>query len=76
MAAAGAGTQDSQAGGGGQGPPIGIPTPAPADRVVQAAVKLVLEPILEADFRAGLLWVRPERRAHDAIAEIHHFGTL
>ena len=22
-----------------------------------------------------LVWVRPNRRAHDAIAEIHHFGT-
>ena len=26
-------------------------------------------------FRAGLLWVSVQRRAHDAIAEIHFFGT-
>ena len=41
------------------------------DRVVQAAVKLVLEPIFEADFLPCLVRVPPERRAHDAIAEIH-----
>jgi RNA-directed DNA polymerase len=45
------------------------------DRVVQAALKLVLEPIFEADFSPVSYGFRPERRAHDAIAEIHHFGT-
>ena len=45
------------------------------DRVVQAALKLVLEPIFEADFEPVSYGFRPERRAHDAIAEIHHFGT-
>jgi RNA-directed DNA polymerase len=46
-----------------------------ADRVVQAALKLVLEPIFEADFVPVSYGFRPMRRAHDAIAEIHHFGT-
>ncbi|HZE03107.1 MAG TPA: reverse transcriptase domain-containing protein, partial [Pseudonocardiaceae bacterium] len=52
---------------------LGIPTIT--DRVVQAALKLVLEPIFEADFRPCSYGFRPNRRAHDAIAEIHHFGT-
>lgn len=41
-----------------------------ADRVVQAALKLVLEPIFEADFLPVSYRFRPRRRAHDAIAEI------
>jgi RNA-directed DNA polymerase len=45
------------------------------DRVVQAALKLVLEPIFEADFQSGSYGFRPNRRAQDAIAEIHHLGT-
>jgi RNA-directed DNA polymerase len=49
---------------------LGIPTIA--DRVVQASVKLVLEPIFEADFKPCSYGFRPNRRAHDAIAEIHH----
>lgn len=52
---------------------LGIPTIA--DRVVQAALKLVLEPIFEADFRPCSYGFRPNRRAHDAIAEIHVFGS-
>ena len=40
------------------------------DRVVQAALKLVLEPIFEADFKPCSYGFRPGRRAHDAIAEI------
>src|SRR5215467_5043985 len=52
---------------------LGIPTTA--DRVVQAALKLVLEPIFEADFEPCSYGFRPRRRAQDAIAEIHHFGT-
>jgi RNA-directed DNA polymerase len=52
---------------------LGIPTVA--DRVVQAALKLVLEPIFEADFAPVSYGFRPRRRAHDAIAEIHLFGT-
>jgi RNA-directed DNA polymerase len=49
--------------------------PAVAGKVVQAALKLVLEPIFEADFEPVSYGFRPMRRAHDAIAEIHHFGT-
>ena len=45
------------------------------DRVVQAALKLVLEPILEADFRPCSYGFRPRRRAQDAIAEIHFFAS-
>src|SRR5215467_4160973 len=52
---------------------LGIPTTA--DRVVQAALKLVLEPIFEADFEPCSYGFRPRRRAQDAIAEIHYFGT-
>jgi hypothetical protein len=48
-AAAGAGTQDPQARRIGEFHKLGIPTIA--DRVVQAALKLVLEPIFEADFQ-------------------------
>src|SRR4051812_48056723 len=39
------------------------------DRVVQASLKLVLEPIFEADFLPCSYGFRPNRRAHDAIAE-------
>ncbi len=50
---------------------LGIPTVR--DRVVQAALKLVLEPIFEADSQPCSFGFRPRRRAQDAIAEIHHF---
>jgi RNA-directed DNA polymerase len=60
-------------GGSGKVRRLGIPTVT--DRVVQAALKLVLEPIFEADFEPVSYGFRPERRAHDAIAEIHKFGT-
>ncbi|MFD7447096.1 group II intron reverse transcriptase/maturase [Streptomyces sp. NPDC059909] len=46
---------------------LGIATVA--DRVVQASLKLVLEPIFEADFIPCSYGFRPNRRAHDAIAE-------
>ena len=52
---------------------LGIPTAA--DRVVQASLKLVLEPIFEADFHPCSYGFRPKRRAQDAIAEIHFLGT-
>ena len=45
------------------------------DRVAQAALKLVLEPIFEADFHPCSYGFRPKRRAHDAIAEIHQFTS-
>jgi RNA-directed DNA polymerase len=46
---------------------LGIPTIA--DRVVQASLKLVLEPIFEADFYPCSYGFRPNRRARDAVAE-------
>ena len=52
---------------------LGIPTVR--DRVVQAALKLVLEPIFEADFHPCSYGFRPKRRAQDAIAEIHFYGS-
>ena len=52
---------------------LGIPTVR--DRVVQAALKLVLEPIFEADFYPCSYGFRPKRRALDAIAEIQYLGT-
>ncbi len=48
---------------------LGIPTMT--DRIVQAALKLVLEPVFEADFHPSSYGFRPRRRAQDAIAEIH-----
>lgn len=48
---------------------LGIPTAA--DRVVQASLKLVIEPIFEAGFKPCSYGFRPKRRAQDAIAEIH-----
>jgi RNA-directed DNA polymerase len=59
--------------GGGKMRRLGVPTVA--DRVVQAAVKAVLEPIFEADFLPCSYGFRPNRRAQDAIAEIHHFTS-
>jgi RNA-directed DNA polymerase len=52
---------------------LGIPTAR--DRTVQAALKLVLEPIFEADFEPSSYGFRPRRRAQDAIAEIHQFTS-
>ncbi|MFC4119186.1 reverse transcriptase domain-containing protein, partial [Nonomuraea zeae] len=60
---------------GGSGKVRALGIPAIADRVVQAALKLVLEPLFEADFLPVSYGFRPRRRPHDAIAEIHHFGT-
>lgn len=52
---------------------LGIPTVA--DRVVQASMKLVLEPVFEADFKPCSYGFRPRRRAQDAIAEIHYLAS-
>jgi len=52
---------------------LGIPTVA--DRVVQASLKLVLEPIFEADFLPCSYGFRPNRRAHDAVAEVRYLAT-
>ena len=52
---------------------LGIPIMA--DRIVQASLKLVLEPIFEAGFQPSSYGFRPRRRAQDAIAEIHFYAT-
>src|SRR3954454_18588048 len=52
---------------------LGIPTVR--DRVVQAALKLVLEPIFEVDFQPCSYGFRPGRRTQDAIAEVHYLTT-
>ena len=49
--------------------PLGIPTVR--DRLVQAAVLLILEPIFEADFEDCSYGFRPGRSAHDALRAIH-----
>lgn len=48
--------------------PLGIPTIR--DRVAQMAVKLVIEPIFEADFCEHSYGFRPKRSAHDAVDDI------
>jgi RNA-directed DNA polymerase len=44
--------------------------PAIRDRVVQGALKLILEPIFEADFQEGSFGYRPKRRAHTAVIRV------
>jgi RNA-directed DNA polymerase len=48
--------------------PLGIPTVK--DRVVQTALKLVLEPVFEREFRAESYGFRPERGAKDALRAV------
>ena len=45
------------------------------DRVVQASLKLVLEPIFEADFYPCGYGFRPNRRTHDAVAEVRFLAS-
>jgi len=47
---------------------LGIPTIR--DRVVQGALKLILEPIFEADFQEGSYGYRPRRAAHQAVERV------
>src|SRR6516164_1033764 len=47
---------------------LGIP--AIRDRVVQGALKLLLEPIFEADFQPGSFGYRPGRTAHEAVRRV------
>lgn len=59
--------------------PLGIPTVR--DRVVQAALRIVLEPIFERDFAAQSYGFRPERGAKDALRRVddllkHGFGWV
>src|SRR6266700_3449783 len=49
--------------------PLGIPTIR--DRVIQTAVKLLIEPIFEADLEPSAYGYRPKRSAQDAIQEVH-----
>jgi RNA-directed DNA polymerase len=49
--------------------PLGIPTIR--DRVVQTAVKLVIEPIFEADLEPNAYGYRPGRSAGDAVEAVH-----
>ncbi|MCY1217952.1 Group II intron-encoded protein LtrA [compost metagenome] len=44
--------------------------PAIRDRVVQGALKLILEPIFEADFQPGSYGYRPKRTAHAAVHRV------
>src|ERR1700682_2621817 len=44
--------------------------PAIRDRVVQGALKLILEPIFEADFQSGSFGYRPKRTAHEAVDRV------
>src|SRR5919202_6493266 len=47
---------------------LGIP--CIRDRVVQGALKLILEPIFEADFQPGSFGYRPKRSAHAAVERV------
>ena len=51
--------------------PLGIPRVK--DRVAQAAVKLVIEPLFEASFRPNSFGFRPKRSAHQAIEAIRRW---
>ncbi len=44
--------------------------PSIRDRVVQGALKLILEPIFEADFQPGSYGYRPKRTTHEAINRV------
>ena len=47
---------------------LGIP--CIRDRVVQGALKLILEPIFESDFQPGSFGYRPKKTAHEAINRV------
>ena len=51
--------------------PLGIPTVK--DRIVQTAMKLVIEPIFEAKFKGFSYGFRPKRSCKDAILEIRKY---
>ncbi len=51
--------------------PLGIPTVK--DRLVQTAVKIVIEPIFEADFQNCSYGFRPKRSTHQAVKEVRKF---
>jgi RNA-directed DNA polymerase len=47
-----------------------LTVPAIRDRVVQGALKLIMEPIFEADFQPGSYGYRPRRTAHEAVQRV------
>jgi RNA-directed DNA polymerase len=47
-----------------------LTVPAIRDRVVQGSLKLILEPIFEADFQPGSYGYRPKRTAHQAVNRV------
>jgi RNA-directed DNA polymerase len=49
--------------------------PAIRDRVVQGALKLILEPIFEADFQPGSYGYRPQRTAQQAVLRVEEAIT-
>ncbi|MFH1228871.1 MAG: group II intron reverse transcriptase/maturase [Candidatus Aenigmatarchaeota archaeon] len=51
--------------------PLGIPTVK--DRIVQMAVKIVIEPIFEADFQENSYGFRPKRDAHQAMDDVSYY---
>jgi retron-type reverse transcriptase len=53
--------------------PLGIPRIR--DRVVQAAVRLVIEPLFEASFRPGSYGFRPKRGTKQAVYDIRKWVT-
>jgi len=50
--------------------PLGIPTIK--DRIVQTAVKIVIEPVFEADFQENSYGFRPNRSAHRAMDDVSY----
>ena len=54
--------------GDGRARPLGIPTVK--DRIVQTALKMVIEPIFEVQFRPGSYGFRPGRSCKDALREV------
>lgn len=50
--------------------PLGIPVIK--DRIVQMAVKIVIEPIFEADFQDNSYGFRPKRNAHQAVEDVNN----
>jgi RNA-directed DNA polymerase len=60
--------------GNGKARPLGIPTVK--DRIVQTAIKMVLEPIWEKEFYCESYGFRPNKSAHQAIIEVDRFVKL
>ena len=50
--------------------------PAIRDRVVQGALKLILEPVFEADFQPGSFGYRPKAKLKQAILYIERIPTM